>query len=351
MLVVQFRTGAGGPTLLREAAVLITGALLVAGCSTGEQSGDPLQLAANPEAAKPATSPEQTATPAGEVLPLDRVVTALALDASTATLAVAVAEPPAVLLYDTADLAAAPRSTPLPGPAVRLSSTDGRLTASVPDADEIVRISLPGGEATGVPVADGPTDTTTVGDSTLVGQRDSRRVAVVRGDDPGGTDVQRSISGLQSPDQLLVTGDHVVVMDRLRSAVFDLDPSSDTLGAGLRAGDGAANAVTDRYDRVLVTDARGGELLVFSTDPVIMRQRYPVPGTPWGIAYDSERDLAWITVTETNEVVGLDVAGGEPEERARFATVHQPDSIAVDPGTGRVFIASADRGGIQVVQP
>ncbi|WP_199444095.1 YncE family protein [Umezawaea beigongshangensis] len=337
--------------MLRKAAVLFTSALLVAGCSTGERSDDPLQLAANPEAAKPATSPEQTTAPAGEVLPLDGVVTALAFDASTATLAVAVAEPPSVLLYDTGNLAAAPRSTPLPGPAVRLTGAGGRLTASVPDADEIVRVALPGGEATAVPVADGPTDTTTVGDRTLLAQRDTRRVTVLSGGDPGGTEVQRSISGLQSPDQLLVTGDHVVVVDRLRSALFDLDPASDTLGAGLRAGDGAANAVADRYDRVLVTDARGGELLVFSTDPVIMRQRYPVPGTPWAIAYDPERDLAWITLTGTNEVVGLDVAGGEPEERARFATVHQPDSIAVDPGTGRVFIASADRGGIQVVQP
>jgi hypothetical protein len=57
----------------------------------------------------------------------------------------------------------------------------------------------------------------------------------------------------------------------------------------------------------------------------------------------------WITLTERNEVVGFDVAGGEPVEKHRFATVRQPDSVAVDPGSGRVFVASGDGRGMQVI--
>jgi DNA-binding beta-propeller fold protein YncE len=123
------------------------------------------------------------------------------------------------------------------------------------------------------------------------------------------------------------------------------------MGAGLRAGDGATNAVTDRYGRILVVDTRGGELLAFGADPVFLRQRYPVPGGIYGIAYDGAHELAWVTLTERNEVVGFDVAGGEPVERHRFPTVHQPNAVAADPGTGRVFVASADGEGIQVIGP
>jgi DNA-binding beta-propeller fold protein YncE len=100
-----------------------------------------------------------------------------------------------------------------------------------------------------------------------------------------------------------------------------------------------------------VTDTRGGALLAFATGPVLLKQRYPVPGAPYGIAYDPKRDLAWVTLTERNEVVGYYVAGGEPTEKYRFPTVVQPNSVTVDPDSGRVFVASATGGGVQVMQP
>ncbi|SDG69673.1 hypothetical protein SAMN05216553_110292 [Lentzea fradiae] len=145
-----------------------------------------------------------------------------------------------------------------------------------------------------------------------------------------------------------------VELDRLRSAVFEMttgENGAEVRGPGLRAGDGATNAVPDRYGRLLVVDTRGGEFIAFSVDPLIMRQRYPVPGTPYGIAYDAKRDLAWITLTERNEVVGLDVAGGEPTEKHRFPTVRQPNTVSVDQETGRVTVTSGDNGGIQVISP
>ncbi|MFD9697948.1 YncE family protein [Lentzea sp. NPDC059081] len=145
-----------------------------------------------------------------------------------------------------------------------------------------------------------------------------------------------------------------VELDRLRSAVFEMtkdDKGTEVRGTGLRAGDGATNAVPDRYGRLLVVDTRGGEFLAFSINPLIMRQRYPVPGSPYGIAYDAKRDIAWITLTERNEVVGLDVAGGEPTEKHRFPTVRQPNTVSVDQETGRVTVTSGDNGGVQVISP
>ena len=39
-----------------------------------------------------------------------------------------------------------------------------------------------------------------------------------------------------------------------------------------------------RPGRVLVADTRGGELLVYGVDPLILRQRYPVRDAPYGLA-------------------------------------------------------------------
>jgi DNA-binding beta-propeller fold protein YncE len=130
-----------------------------------------------------------------------------------------------------------------------------------------------------------------------------------------------------------------------------VDVAGGKINEGLRAGDGAANAVADSYGRILVTDARAGALIAFSASPLIMRQRYPVPGGAYGIAYDAKRSLAWVTLTERNEVVGFDVRGGEPVEKYRFPTVRQPDSVGVDETSGRVVIGSAVGEGTQVIQP
>jgi DNA-binding beta-propeller fold protein YncE len=142
-----------------------------------------------------------------------------------------------------------------------------------------------------------------------------------------------------------------VVLDWLRNAVFELDVPAGAVKQGLRAGEGSTNAVTDRFGRVLVADTRGGALLAFSLDPLLMRQRYPVGGAPFGIAYDPTRDLVWVTLTATNEVVGYHVAGEEPRERYRFPTVAQPNTVTVDSSAGRVFVASAGGEGIQVISP
>ena len=321
----------------RLAAALLTGAVLVGGCATNDEPSDPLQVAATLESATPAPSPDQSTTPAGTVLPLTGKATALAV--AGGTLAVAVDQPPSVQLYTLPD--PTPRTVVLPAPAARLVAAGDRIDATVPTSGVIISIATSDATTTSKTVDGGPVDTAVSGDKTLIAQRDAHSVRV--GD--------RQVGPITSPDQVLVVGDHAVVLDRLRSAVFDLDPATDTLGAGLRAGDGATNAVTDRFDRVLVTDTRGGELLAFTANPLIMRQRYPVPGGPYGIAYDPRTDLAWVTLTEKNEVVAYHVAGGEPVEKFRFPTVRQPDSVAVDPGSGRVFIASADGQGIQVISP
>ncbi|WP_291410849.1 hypothetical protein [Actinophytocola sp.] len=333
--------------LRRMMAVVLVSCAAAAGCSSGEPS-DELMVSDNPTAATAAHSPTASVKPAGTVSALPGTPTSMVVDAEHRLLAVAVDEPPSVLLYrlDT-DALADPTRVALPGPAdtLSLAGPDGPLLAASGSAGQLVRITLPDGTTTKAPIRGEPVSAASLGDRTLVAVRDRKAVAVL-----GGDKVYRMISGgLYSADQVLSTGKNAVVFDRLRNALFELDVSAGTVDEGLRTGEGATNAVTDRFGRVLVADTRGGALLAFSLDPLLMRQRYPVDGAPYGLAYDAKRDLVWVTLTGTNEVVGFDVADGQPEEKFRFPTVEQPDTVAVDPDSGRVVVASATGKGIQVI--
>ncbi|MFI9813477.1 YncE family protein [Saccharothrix variisporea] len=319
----------------RLAAVVLTGTALLSGCATGDDSGDPLQVAATLEPATPAESPQVTATPEGTVLPM-RAASAVAV--LPGYVAVALADPPSVSLHPLDNLAA-PRVVPLPGRAERLVVSGDAVEAPVPGSGVVVTVRSDG-TSSSRPVDGGPVDVALVGGKAVVARRDAKSLDVAG----------QAVTGVSSPDRLVAVGDHAVVLDRPRSAVFDVDLGAEPkLGAGLRAGEGATTAVADRFGRVLVVDTRGGELMAFSVRPLIMRQRFPLPGAPYGMAYDERRDLLWVTLTERNEVVAFDVAGGEPVERHRYATVRQPDSVAVDPGSGRVFVASGDGQGMQVI--
>jgi hypothetical protein len=347
MLVLTVRTQQpGGPTVRRFAAVSLVAILLVSGCAPDGKPTDDLQVVANPVAATAPLSPAPSAPPAGTVVG-SSAVTALVADPATRMLAVAVAEPPSVLLYNLDALDAAPKTVALPGAAERLSASAGQVLATVPGKALVAKIGLPGGELTTLAVDGQPSSARVSGNQTLVSVRDRKAVEVFDGDK-----LTKTITGqLYSADDVLTSGDGTVVLDKLRTALFRVDVAGGKVAEGLRAGDGATNAVADSFGRVLVTDTRESALLAFSTDPLLLRQRYPVPGGAYGIAYDAPRGLAWVTLTERNEVVGFDVRGGEPAEKYRFTTVRQPNSVTVDEQTGRVVVGSAAGEGTQVISP
>ena len=334
------------PTARAVAVALVGATIASAGCADGTDA-DPLQVADTLSAATPAVSPPRAAEPAGRVLAVGTPVAAAVVEPTTRTLAVAVGGPDQLLLYDLGRPVAAPGAVALPGAVARLGlGAPGELLAPVPTAGVLLRIGLGGGQPTvrTVTVPGAPAAAAVVGAHTVVALAD--RVLVLDGDT-----VIRTVVGFAGAADVVAVGDRAAVLDLLRTALVMVDPASGRLGPGLRAGNGATNAVGDRYGRVLVTDTRDGEMLAFSAQPLIMRQRYPVPGAPYAIAYDRARDLAWVTLTARNEVVGFDVAGGEPVQRYRLTTVRQPNAVTVDDATGTVVVASGTGEGIQVVQP
>lgn len=326
--------------------LLVTLAGLLTACSE-EDTGDQLQVVENPTAAVAATSPEPAVAPAGTVIAQEGEIRALATDPASRTLAVALAEPPAVLLYDLDRPDAPPKRVELPAATENLTVAHGTVLAPLTDAELLARITLPTGELSTVPVAGGPAGVAVRGERTLVALRDQEGIAVLEDEHI----VKTITAGLYSADDVLTVGDDTFVLDRLRTAVFSVNVPEGTIGEGLRAGLGATNAVVDSFDRMLVADTRGGGLLAFSSDPLLLRQRYPVPGGLYGLAYDAEHDLVWVTLTERNEVVGFDVRGGEPAEVHRYPTVRQPNSVTVDEQTSQVIVGSATGEGIQVITP
>ncbi|MBB4910698.1 YncE family protein [Actinophytocola algeriensis] len=322
----------------KVAVLLVVCAAVGSGCSA-EQQGDELMVTDNPVAAVAAVSPPAATTPAGAVTALADDIVAMAYSPESGTLAVAGKD--TLRLYPLGDTLGEPKTAAVT--AESLTVDGGAFLAA--GKNEVTRVSADGSASAAGSFRGEPVSTAAFDGRTLVAMRDERAVAVVKD-----AKVQRMISGdMMSADQVVSAGKGAVVLDRLRNAVFELDVPGATIAQGLRAGQGATNAVADRFGRVLVTDTRGGALLAFSLDPLLMRQNYPVAGAPYAITYDSKRDLAWVTLTETNEVVGYDVAGEEPKEKYRFPTVSQPNTVAVDPRTGRVIVASGTGDGIQVI--
>jgi DNA-binding beta-propeller fold protein YncE len=327
-------------------ALIAAAASALAGCGAGRAEFTDTQ-----PAAAPAVSPQPGKTPAGTVLPITAKVTAAAVGPGTNILALAVSGPDRLLLVDLSNPVEPPRTVELPGVVEQLDpgAREGELLAPVRSAGMLLTVDVTSqsdqSAVRSVALDGGPVAATVVDGQTVVALADRPAVAVLDGER-----VVHTLTEFAGPADVVAAGGKVAVLDRPRTAVTTIDTADGKLGPSLRAGNGATNAVADRFGRVLVTDTRDGELLAFSADPLIMRQRFPVPGAPYAIAYDPTRDLAWVTLTERNEVVGYDVAGGEPVERHRLATIRQPNAVAVDPNSGAVIVASGTGDGVQVVK-
>ncbi|SUE13937.1 lipoprotein [Rhodococcus gordoniae] len=321
-------------------AVTMVGAIALvalAGCSS-ESTPDVLQTI---EPATPAAAPEVGPSPAGDVRPLDLQVDALIVEPSTGTFAALVDDGARVALFDDAE--SEPRLVDLPSSAATVvAGPDGSVLA--PASGAVLRIDAAAGTLTEVPVDGTASSAAVLSDGRWAVGTDDGRVLVV---DPGSGEVSTTVGGLASVDALAVTGDAVAALDRRQTSLTELDLADAHLGPALRAGEGATQLTTDPFGRVMVTDTTGDELLVYTLDAIVLRQRYPVGPAPYAVTYDETRDLVWVTLTGSNEVVGYDLSTGIPRERHRFATVRQPNSIAVDPVDAALVIASATGDGLQ----
>lgn len=290
------------------------------------------------EPATAAVSPATTGSPAGQVLPAPATAALLA-ERSTGRVAALDTAGTTLTLIDPAT-PTAPRTVTLPATGVTLAQgAPGEILVAA--QGRVLRVDAATGAVTETAVDGDVRSVQTRSDGTLVVGTADGTVRVLAAD---GT-VTRTVTGLVSADAIAVTGEDITVLDRKQTAVVSV--RDDALGLMLRAGDGATNLVTDPHGRIVVTDTAGGELLVYSAGPLVLRQRFPVPSSPYALAYDPRSDTVWVTRTQSNEVVGYDLSTGIGVEVGRFPTLRQPDAVTVDERTGDLYVASAAGDGLQ----
>lgn len=336
-----------GPAV--RTATALTGAvlLLVTGCSS--DGSEKIQTI---DAATAAVSPAVATDPAGVVVSLPGAVSATVFDPASDTVAMLTPDARTLLILPAAVTGGAPdartdvplRSVTLPGGVASLSAPrDG--TVAVPAGRAVVRVTLATGDTASTDVDGDVQSVALLADGAMaVGTADGS----VRRIDATGAQTSRA-TGLASVDALAVTDDTVSALDRRQTSITEVDVADGDLDLALRAGEGATNLATDTVGRTLVTDTAGGELLSYTSAPLMLHQRFPVADAPYGVAVDDRSGMVWVTLTGTNEVVGYDLSTGIPVERHRFPTVRQPNSVAVD-GTGAVHVASATGDGVQRIE-
>ena len=327
------------------AAGLLALTIVAGGCSKSPIDVTPPTI----EPARAAPSPPPATAPAGQVLPLAGSPQSAAVDGATGSLVVFTpsgdaAVPRAVLTVFGPNRE--PRTVTLPGPATAVAD-DGRGRVYAATRGGYFTVDLAGGTSTTTTV-EGRHDT----DFTAIARRTDGRMELGSAD---GTAVtladDNTVTGRAGDfarvDAIVTHGDTAVVLDRSQTSVTELNTDG-SRGLALRAGLGATTMAADPMGRVLVADTRGGQLLVYGVDPLILRQAYPVEGSPYGVA--GSQTLVWVSLTAVNIVVGYDLATGIPVEKVRYPTVQQPNALAYDEQSGTLYVVSGSGAGVQVIR-
>ena len=345
-------------------ATSLLGTSLLAGCSSKLTDPGPATI----EPAGAATSPPPDRPPAGDVLALTGRPTAALFDPTTSSLAVFTpgADPQAPGTLTIIGPAGAARPVALPAGTTAIAG-DGKGAVYATTRGGFVTVDLAtGGLAATTIDGHDATDFTAVARRVdgrlLVGSAAGAVYVLADQTSSGQTGSDQTGSGQTGSDQTRVTaettifsrvdaivteGETAVVLDRAQTSVTALNQQG-AVQQALRAGLGATTIAADPAGRVLVTDTRGGQLLVFSVDPLIQRQGYPIGESPYAIA--SSNTLVWVSQTAINSVAGYDLGTGIPVEKVRYPTVRQPNSLAFDEVSGTLYVVSGSGDGIQVIR-
>lgn len=332
-------------TVRRRIAGLLALLALVTGCSANTFHPRPPTV----DPAQPAVSPPVSRRPAGAIRPLGGHPQSAIFDTGTGQLAVldpgeGPQAPASVAVFSTAQVS--PRVIALPGPATALAG-DGQGKAYLSAHGGYFVVDLSAGDATRIAVA-GEENT----EFTAIARRADAKL--VLGSAAGAVDILASQTAVANRDNVFARVDSIVTQGNTAVVLDSGQTSVTTIGAdgdvrlSLRAGEGATTLAADPLGRVLAADTRGGQLLVFGVDPLILRQAYPVADSPYGLAGSGE--LAWVSQTATNTVIGYDLSTGIPVEKVRYPTVRQPNALAFDDASGTLYVVSGCGAGVQIIE-
>ncbi len=309
---------------------------LLAGCGSREQL---------PPAAEPAHSPPLAERPAGRVVPVGHKPEGLAYDTISGLLAVGLTKPDRLALVN-GRTGRVVRRVPLPGAPrhLQLAGPGGPVLVPTEQADTLVEVALPSGRARAIRVGRQPHDAAYANGRGFVADELGGTVSVVA----RGRRVKTLPAPLQPGGVAATTDERLVGVVGVRERALRLYDTR-TLRAGQKVdvGVGPTHVVAGQ-NRFFVVDTRGEGLLELRVLPRLrVHRRIQLGGTPYGIAVDQERSRLWVTLTARNRVAELT----DRHVLRSFPTVRQPNSVAVDPLSGRVFVASRKDGTLEIIDP
>ncbi len=345
-----FRTSRKLPTLTSQSnpeggifrVVALLFVFVLAACASKQADEAPPTITP----AQAAASPPAGTPPAGVVRPLAGHATSVLFDGATESLVVLAPAEGGQAAVTVMPGAGPGHAVSLPAAATAMTG-DGSGRAYASTRGGYFQVDIASGRVVRVPV-DGQDGT----DFTAIAHRADGRLVLGSADGAvytlsSDTAVGAELKIFARVDALVTHGNTAVVLDRGQTSVTTVDTGGTKAEHALRAGEGATTMAADPAGRVLVADTRGDGLLVFGTDPLMLRQRYPVRDAPYGLAGSSR--LAWVSQTAANEVIGYDLATGIPVEKVRYPTVQQPNSLAFDEASGTLYVVSGTGAGVQVI--
>jgi hypothetical protein len=307
-------------------------------------------VAARTDVPEPARAPALTQRPAGTVVPLPGAPEGLAVDAPGGILAVGVRDPDGIALVDAAT-GRVRTLVRLPGSArhLQLAGPAGPVLVPAEQVGRLFQVALPGGAVVAdTRVGRQPHDAAAAGPVIFVGNEYSNTVSLVR----GGRQVAVEPAPLQ-PGGVASNGDAVLVVGVRGRQVEAYAPDGRPLGTA-PAGVGPTHVRAGPGGLFYVADTEGDAVLIYRVTAAGPRPvgRVPTgPGTPYGIAVDARRGLAYVTLTAANRLESFRIQGDTLVPARAWPTVRQPDDVAVDEATGRVFVAGRDDGQLQLIDP
>jgi DNA-binding beta-propeller fold protein YncE len=283
-------------------------------------------------------------------VPVGRSPEGVVVDPQTHLVAVGVREPFALALLDSTT-GAVVRTVALPGGLrhLQLAAPGGPVLVPDEDSDQLVRAALPGGEITSrLKTGRAPHDATAAANGTVfVTNELGRSVVAVRGDQ-----IVHTFTDVTQPAGVAAVGNLVGLVDVRENTLSLYDAERFQRVGKLPAGAGPTHVVADKRGHLAVIDTRGGAVLLYEVQPALRQiGRVELPGTPYGAAYDPVRDRLWVTLTALNEVIGLNLNASQPVLASPLPTVRQPNTVAVDPRTGRVYVTGTADGILEIIEP
>jgi DNA-binding beta-propeller fold protein YncE len=298
-----------------------------------------------PPAPEPAVSPPLTERPAGRVVRVGSNPEGLAADPRTGLVAVGLRNPDRLALVD-GETGRVMRDVRLPESPRHLQlSPAGSVLVPAERANALVEVPLPHGRPRVTPTGRFPHDAAAVGGRIVVANEHDDSLSVAeRGR------VVRALDAPRQPGGVAAAGGSLAVVVGVRArrvALFDVIAAR-KLGEAT-AGVGATHVVA-AGGFAYVADTEGDAILVYRLRPKLeFLDRANLPGAPYGMALDRRRRRLWITLTERNEVVRYDLTHHAPRRIASYPTVRQPNSVAVNETSGRVYVASRTGSELQIL--